>query len=440
MPRIDKITELSILYEISSMPVRLHNLNKLTETAVDKAVRLLGNDGAAFYLYDSQTEMLTPSAARGIPLSFLLSVNLRALEPDFNTSISLNKPFQRKVNSKDNDHIRLVKKPYNPSYVFVAPIVAGDEFSGFLYVIRFHDEAFDLTDEHMLKSLTNRVAIGFENRLILQKKEEALEELKVERNKLNTLYKKLNAANNEMKQDLKLAKKLQSAMLPANLPQSPKYKIYGYYNPIEDLGGDLYDVFRISEHKTAFFILDVVGHGVSAALVTAMAKMLFYNKSKEKISASAIVEAVNREITPITSETFTYFSLFFGIINSKDQTLEYVNASHPEPYIITKDGSVSFLISSSLYIGLREDVLYNQQTISLKASTRLILFTDGFYEMQGSSKERFGEKRLLDILIKYYSSPPEEVVEHLNQAIALFQGEEPLGENDDRAMVIIDFF
>ncbi|MBN1412219.1 MAG: hypothetical protein JW969_15345 [Spirochaetales bacterium] len=177
MKKIDRVTELSILYEISSLPLRLQDLNKIIHLACDKATSLLGNNAACFYIYDGDAGIFKPAAASGLAKELFLPLE----EKDLNHSIAhhffeddtlLWEPY----NKTTDPH--LLKNEYKTKREIISAVRVEDELFGFLYILRFDDEPFDATEKLLLANLINRITICLENDQILRKKEEKESQLK----------------------------------------------------------------------------------------------------------------------------------------------------------------------------------------------------------------------------------------------------------------------
>ncbi len=198
MQKLDKITELSILYEISSMPVRLLDLDKLAEILVEKATRLLGNDISVLYLLNNQTNSFTPYISFGVQLSFLVDVPVNQTAP------VLKKAFDKGQlvvwTPEHKDYIPcLLGKPYHVHCALYIPLKTEDEMIGFLYVARFAEEAFHQSEQFLISVLGSRFTIGYENLMIYCKLGNTLAELEQERNRLRILNKKLAGKNQSIK-------------------------------------------------------------------------------------------------------------------------------------------------------------------------------------------------------------------------------------------------
>ena len=178
--KLDPVTELSILYEIASISAKTLNLDQIVEAAVDKSVRLLGNDAAVFYLPNPTKDCFVPRVAKGLPVAFVLPIHIEIIgEPiDF---LLLPGGSENVVLEK------IFKEPYCVRHAALFPIHYHNKVIGLLLVIRFREEPFDQTVLQLLGVLKKHIELRFENFYVLQEKEDAFNKLLHERRKLEEL-------------------------------------------------------------------------------------------------------------------------------------------------------------------------------------------------------------------------------------------------------------
>lgn len=245
----------------------------------------------------------------------------------------------------------------------------------------------------------------------------------------------LQAANQVMREDLEMAQRVQLAMIPKDFSNFNRYNLDGYYLPMENLGGDFYDVIRISDEKLAFVIADVCGHGASAAMVTAMAKMTFINFSKQGQTTGEILKSVNDELFKIIGFN-EYLTAFYCIIDLGKKTLEYTSASHPDILIMREKEEVIKLIPNSPIIGYTNDVVFNHNVIDIKPDDRLIFYTDGIIETRNKKDELFGMTKLEELVVHSLASNTKDAVDSIIREIDIFRNDMPL--EDDITLLIVD--
>jgi len=162
MEAFDRVTELSVLYEISAIPARLQNLQQVAELAVDKAARLLGNDLAVLYLYDPMTDAFRPQASRGVHLSRLTDWRPADIGAALVQALAAKRPLCWRRAEGVNMHLPL-PMPYVAQAAIFVPISISGEVLGLLFAARLKDRPFTLAEQSLFSVLANRVASTMEN-------------------------------------------------------------------------------------------------------------------------------------------------------------------------------------------------------------------------------------------------------------------------------------
>ncbi len=241
--------------------------------------------------------------------------------------------------------------------------------------------------------------------------------------------------NEKIRLELQMAQKIQFAIIPKALPVNDFISLSGKYIPMNDLGGDYYDVFNIDENKIVILIADVCGHGVPAALITSMAKFSFRNNSLLNKSSGEILKSVNEELYNIIGKQ-EYLTVFYGIIDTKKGILEYTNAGHNDVYIFKENGEEETLSANSYLVGFMNNIDFATNFINLEKGDRIVLYTDGLPETQNSKKELFGYNRLKSIIKENRNLSPEQLVNFLMEEANKYRDNYP--QNDDITILVID--
>jgi sigma-B regulation protein RsbU (phosphoserine phosphatase) len=206
----------------------------------------------------------------------------------------------------------------------------------------------------------------------------------------------VEAAARELQgQELQQAREIQQSLLPKEIPQLAGFEIDGAWEPARVVGGDYFDVIKLSDTKLGICIADVVGKSVSAALLMANVQASVRAFASESVSPSALCARVNSVLCAnIASGKFV--TLFYGVLNSDRQSFVYTNAGHLLPLLIRANCDVTELRNEGAVLGVFPEWKYDDSVIALCPGDRLLLFTDGITEaaLPGSDEE-FGEQRLI---------------------------------------------
>jgi phosphoserine phosphatase RsbU/P len=195
-------------------------------------------------------------------------------------------------------------------------------------------------------------------------------------------------------EELKQARDIQRGLLPKDIPQLPQFAIAGAWEPARVVGGDYYDVIRLSKDKLAICIADVAGKGVSAALLMANVQAAVRAFASEYFPPSRVCAQINSVLYTNTAPE-KFVTLFYGVLDARTRTLQYANAGHPRPLIIHGSGKTTRLENGGALLGVFPDWVYEDSVVKLEPGDLLLLFTDGITEAAAPGGEEFGEERLI---------------------------------------------
>ncbi len=206
----------------------------------------------------------------------------------------------------------------------------------------------------------------------------------------------------DMESDIQLARKIQLALLPTNLPDVRRLKVAYKYEPIMGVGGDFIDIhYREGMDEYGIFICDVSGHGSSSAMIASMVKMSLHSWGKFiQHPTDAFVEIRNLLRGKIGDNFITAYmcciDLNTGIITS-------ACAGHPPMILIRKDGTVEQVKPAGRILFDMIDSDYEESKLQLNSGDKIVLYTDGVFEARDSSGKMIGEDRFLQMLSDNFS-------------------------------------
>jgi sigma-B regulation protein RsbU (phosphoserine phosphatase) len=202
------------------------------------------------------------------------------------------------------------------------------------------------------------------------------------------------AARERHGQELQQAREIQQSLLPKEIPHLEGLEIEGAWEPAKVVGGDYFDVIRLSETKVGICIADVVGKSVSAALLMANVQASVRAFASEEISPAELCSRVNSVLCSSIS-CGKYVTLFYGVLDSQRMSFCYVNAGHLLPILLRTEGGNETLENDGAVLGVFPDWTYADSQVQLCPNDRLLLFTDGITEASVQGGEEFGEERLI---------------------------------------------
>ena len=230
--------------------------------------------------------------------------------------------------------------------------------------------------------------------------------------------------NTELEDDLHMAREIQQSFLPQQYPTFPRratpaesaLRFYSRYIPTTAVGGDFFHVLPISDSKAGIFICDVMGHGVRAALVTAIQRALVEEMLPAAGDPGRFLTEINRALLSILRRARTpmFASAFYLVVDVEEGMLSYANAGHPRPLHLHRDtGTLEFLDAERAgpALGVFPKAVYETRSCPVSPHDLIILFTDGLYEVEGPNETLFDQDRLLEVIGRRIHEPSENLIE-----------------------------
>ncbi|HTH54340.1 MAG TPA: SpoIIE family protein phosphatase [Edaphobacter sp.] len=244
-----------------------------------------------------------------------------------------------------------------------------------------------------------------------------------------------------LERDIALAHEAQQYLYPRSAPSIPGAKVCGMTRPARIVSGDLYDFFPFTNNTVGLLCADVSGKGMSAALMmahlqaVAHGRMLMQDQPSPHLSPSAFATMLNHDIYGRFGD-HRYATMFYGEYDPKFGLLQYVNAGHCRPILISENREVTALPHGDLPVGLFPETTYQEFKVTVSSGCAVVIYSDGLIDMLDSKGEEFGEERLL----AYCQSLPkgataQEICTCLSQYVA--EWSEGIEEFDDTTLLVL---
>lgn len=259
---------------------------------------------------------------------------------------------------------------------------------------------------------------------------------------LKTKEVELKKANDQIREDLMMAARLQKTFLPQRYPLFTRadgqslIQFYHYYEADVDLGGDFCSVYKLNDTQAALLICDVMGHGVRAALVTGILHAIAEQLVREAESPGAFLSAMNRRLVPLlqTEDEYMFATAAYYIIDLENGCLSGAIAGHTLPFIIQPDrGEVSQPSTVEKVVGpalaIVEDYNYETFEAQLQPGDEFLMYTDGICEALNVSRHEFGVEHLRETLEDYNNLPLKELIDRIVEVVQEYAGSEKLGDD-----------
>jgi sigma-B regulation protein RsbU (phosphoserine phosphatase) len=237
----------------------------------------------------------------------------------------------------------------------------------------------------------------------------------------------------QREEEIEEAHQIQERLVPLEIPQLPGYEIDAAWRPARSVGGDYFDVLKLSEDSLAVCIGDVTGKGVPAALLMANLQATVHGFAGPQVQPAELCTRVNHAILPHVGED-RFITFFYGLLDAPARRLAYVNAGHNPPLLVRRDGSCSRLRDGGPVLGLVRNWECEPGLAELAPGDRLVLFTDGITEATDARGEEFEEERLVDLVTTYRHLRPGAIREKVMAAVREFAGDK---WNDDATLLVL---
>jgi phosphoserine phosphatase RsbU/P len=257
--------------------------------------------------------------------------------------------------------------------------------------------------------------------------------------------------NEQMETDLRMATELQQALMPNVYPSFPasssqgqtRLRFYHRYLPASMLGGDFFHIARLSDDAAGICICDVMGHGVRAALITAMLRALIETHAAEAADPGRFLTELNSEFTRILKQTGTlvFATVLYCVINIRERDARFARAGHPAPLHVRRTANEVGAValgegSSGPAMGLIPNAQFKTSEAKLSPGDFLLFFTDGVIEVEDKRDRDFGIEGLQQSIRSNMHQPTESLLEAIISDVYNFAGSKVL--TDDACLVVAE--
>lgn len=282
----------------------------------------------------------------------------------------------------------------------------------------------------------------------VKRMEDALE---AESQRLRTTTAELEAKNAQLEADLRMAREFQLALLPRDYPTLAGYDLSGrppfsfahYYRPAAAVGGDFFDFFPLSQNRFGVFICDVMGHGLRAALVTAIIRALLEELRPVMFNAGRFLSALNLRLRAILERVDEPFvaTAFYLVVDATSRDVQFANAAHPVPVRLRRSENAAEPITDDKAkigpaLGVFDRIAYPTLNCPFYSRDCLVLFTDGLYEVDSPEGKEFGRNALVSSLHRLAALPVKQLFPAVVDEVCRFSSRQDF--EDDVCMVAVE--
>lgn len=435
------------LLEIQKISISLStekNIDKLLNIIISRCIQITGADAGTVYLIEEKDGeknlrfMLNQNCSINLQsVSFTLPMDKKSIAGYVAlTNQILNIPDSYEI-SKDVEYSH--SKKFDQEYHYRTRSILSfpltnheDKVVGVIQLVnkRVHPKIllqkesdfqqwvipFNQADEDFVHALSSQAAVALENAYLYKN----LENLVVQRTaQLREANKELAEKNDLIAQDLKMAKQIQKNILPVDFKVIDRFNFAVYYDPMEEIGGDIYDIFQICPGHIRVFSADATGHGIQAALMTMLIKAEYEQIKTQMKTPADILTLYNQQMVQVYKKLQIFLPTVVLDINLNQKKIVYSSGSHP-PFILINGGEVTSLEPTNRMIGLMDDEVYKNCEIDIKGPVKLVIYSDGLFEEFDAKEEQYGSERADELIARHKDLPVKQMVCYLLQDLDSF--------------------
>jgi serine phosphatase RsbU (regulator of sigma subunit)/ketosteroid isomerase-like protein len=225
-----------------------------------------------------------------------------------------------------------------------------------------------------------------------------------------------------IEQELRVARRIQQASLPDEVPTLEGWQVSPYYQPAREVGGDFYDFFDLEEGRVGVVVGDATGKGMPAALVAEATSNMLRAVAQALGSSSPgkVLAQVNETLVARIPPNM-FVTCFYGVLDPKSGSFTYANAGHDLPHVRHGDGDAVELRARGMPLGLMPSMSYEEKEIVLRAGEAALFYSDGLVEAHDPKGEMFGFPRLRALVAE--DDDERSLVDSLLEELYAFVGE-----------------
>jgi len=253
----------------------------------------------------------------------------------------------------------------------------------------------------------------------------------------NALLFEEGLATTRLETEMKLAHNIQLALIPQDFPTAKGIEIFGASIPAYQVGGDFMDAVSLPDHPYAFYLGDIAGKGMSAALLMTMARTIAHSAlfNMPYSRPDQVMHRLNIDLQDDFSKIGVFATAFIGIWDFETRTLSFTNAGQ-SPIIYAPSGhEPELLMAADIPVGIMEKHQYSTQTMTLSSGDVLLVATDGLPEAQDCDKKMFGYEKLKETIHQLRDMSAQEICKGLLNEISKFSADLP--QADDQTLIIL---
>jgi phosphoserine phosphatase RsbU/P len=243
----------------------------------------------------------------------------------------------------------------------------------------------------------------------------------------------------DINNELEMAREIQLSILPHDIPEIKGLEIAARYIPMHSVAGDFYDFIIVDEKHLGILVADVSGHGLPAALIASMLKVILAAQSRHAFDPARVLGGLNQVLCGNFKHHFVTAAYVF--IDMEKNSITYCGAGHPPLLLWRKStGSASEVLQNGLLLGQFPDANYSVVELPVEPGDKVVLYTDGILETRSPSDQEFGADLFKGFLDSNHHLTADRFADLLLEELKGWS-EHPKGDRneDDITLLVVDF-
>lgn len=244
------------------------------------------------------------------------------------------------------------------------------------------------------------------------------------------------AALASLQNELDIARKIQTSILPSDLSDMGSFKVSGKMLAAKGVGGDFYDFFKIDEHRLGVAVADVSGKGVPAAFFMLISRTLLKATAAFGLPPAEALSRLN-DLLSVENEQSMFVTLFYGILDLKTGELAYSNGGHLEPFWLNCGEIRKLEPTNDMALAVMGGLRYGEGRVRLAPGDKVLLYTDGITEAFDPEDNLYGDERLIRVLETFRRESTREILDALVDSVVAFSADAP--QADDVTLLALQY-
>ncbi len=404
---------MSQLLEITRRMAGEQQLDHLLEVILQESTRLMQAERATLFLYDAATDELYSKIAQKSEIGeirFPASAGIAGFIARQRVCLNIPDAYQDPRFNPEPDR----KTGWRTRSILGCPMLdIGGKLVGVLEVLNKQGGPFSRNDEYVLSVLGAQAGVALDRARLL---EEYLTKVRLE-------------------QDLALARQIQQALLPRDVPRLRQFDVAGWSEPAEATGGDIYDLFSISGNKLGLMLGDATGHGIGPALMISEARAAMRTMASQTDDLSHMMQQTNQLLAQDATEG-RFVTLLAALVDDETGQVAYTSAGQGPTMLLREQGRrLDMLDPTGVPLGILPTFNWPARQVEMSVGDIMVIVSDGIIECVNRQDEQLGEERLMKTIGEHSEACAAEIVRAIATLTEQFADGEPF--RDDRTAIIL---